>query len=103
MHHSGSLLARPLPKLVSCLHSILKEMLVENNVLFDGTSLLDLNYFLFYSNNIAKAVSSNVNRAKSLIGYLCGRAFQFYYQRFAKNGEMNKEAGFNVVFKATSR
>ena len=56
---------------------------------------MDIDYFLFYFENIAvrkmakcEGVEEEENKARYLINYLRGRAFEFYFQTFIKNGAL---------------
>lgn len=60
--------------------------MAEGTVLFDGTLSSDVNhFFLFYFGNVAKVNSVEKSRARGLIIYFEGRAFEFYYKIFNIN------------------
>lgn len=52
---------------------------------------------------LRKTIQASSWRARSLIGYHHGCAFQFYYQWVAKNGETNEKAWYYLAVKATFR
>lgn len=74
-YHSGFLRAGPLTRIVKLLNFRLEKTSSENKVLFSELAFPDLNHFSFYFENVAKAISTDENRAQIFSGYLRGGVF----------------------------
>lgn len=73
-------------------------MSTEKQITFDGSSSIDISYFLFFFEQAAENGSTSEERAHSFIVYLQGHAFNFYYRQFSENNEIFDEAkSFKIV------
>lgn len=67
-------------------------MAMKKQVLFDKTSSKDIYYFLFCFEHVAETNSAEEERERLLIGYLGGRAFEFYFHQCLRNRKLIEEA-----------
>lgn len=65
--------------------------MTENAFLFDGKDRCNLEHFLSYFENVAELKVEVKKKASALIRYLRRAAFELFYERFAKYGELCTE------------
>lgn len=71
-------------------------MTATSSRVFDGTG--DVRVFFFYFENVAKQNKMDAEKPYELLAYLDGRAFNFFFERFTKNGGTTAEGvDFDVV------
>jgi len=68
--------------------------------IFDGTT--DVKMFFFYFENVATRGKDHTEMAFDLLAFLDKDAFQFYYEKFTRDGELVEEAKDYAVVKAAS-
>lgn len=66
--------------------------MADNELLFDGSGRTDVEYYIFYSENVAEVNTKGNQQKRAVIRYILGRAFQFYYHSFTIQGELTDEA-----------
>lgn len=74
------------------------QQMAEGAALFDGTSISDVNHFLFYFENVAGAGSVGESCSRELFTYLRGKAFDFYCKDFYEQCRVSlRREKINVV------
>lgn len=63
----------------------------ECTLLFDGSSVADIDYFLFYLEKVVRTEGSQEENARTLIQFLRGEEFQFFYQKFTEEENLSQE------------
>lgn len=59
-----------------------ENVLADHEVNFDGPSKADIEFFLFFFENVAEKNATGNYKARATIKYLDKPVFQFYYREF---------------------
>lgn len=64
---------------------------------FDRTSPTDIENFLFYFERVVETEAAEQSRERTLVGYLSGEAFEFYYRQSLRNEDLSDESQWHKL------